>query len=276
MQISGLGGFGALSGNVVNSDLQLRKVLQKLATGLSINQASDDAAGLAISQRLETQVRGFKMALQNVSDADSALSIADGVGGQTAEILQRQRELALQASNATLTDNDRKAIDTEYQQLTQQLDQQANGAQYNTQKVANGTGLAGGTAQIQAGPNAGDTVSAPQVSLTANALGITGSSVATANQAQAAIGTIDNALDSLNSQRSTVGAFQNRLGHEYDNLSTGMINSQAAQSVISDEDMAKGISDLTIKQLLNRTSTAAFGMFNQVAQNSVMGLLGQL
>ena len=228
-----------------------------------------------MSQELDSQARGFKVASDNVSDAASALNITQGVANQTADILQQQRDLALQASNGTLNDSERQSINTEYQQLTQQLDQQANSAQYNTQGVANGTGLAGGNSQIQAGPNAGDAVTAPQVNLTSKALGIAGTSVATAGQAQTAIGSIDNALKNLNSQQSAVGAFSNRLDYENDNLNTEAINTQSAESVISDEDMARGATDLSTQLLLNQTSTAAFAMFNNISQNNILGLMGQ-
>ncbi len=180
MDISGLGPSIGLANTINASNQKLQKILQELSTGLSINQASDDAAGLAMSQEMESQARGFKVASDNVSEANDAMNITQGVAGQTADILQQQRDLALQASNGTLTDSERQSIDTEYQQLTQQLDQQANAAQYNTQGLANGTGLATGNAQVQASPNAGGAISAPQVNLTSNALGIAGTSVATA------------------------------------------------------------------------------------------------
>lgn len=274
MQLTGL---GSTLSNTLNSNYQqLQKILQKLATGQAINQASDDAAGFSMAQEMESQVRGFKAASDNVTQADSAMNITDGVAGQTADILQQQRTLALQASNGTLNDTDRQEINTEYQQLTQQLDQQANAAQYNTQHLANGTGLAGGNAQIQATPNAGGTIAAPQVNLTSQALGTAGTSVATASQAQSAISTIDNALKNLNSQQSTIGAFQNQLGYENDNLNSEMINTQSAESLITDLDMAQGSTDMSTQQLLNQTSTAAFAMFNSINQNQVLGLLGTM
>ena len=275
MQILGAGSSSALTNTLNSTNQQLQKILQKLATGLSINQASDDASGLAMSQDMDSQLRGFKAAADNVSEAGSAMNITQGVAGQTENILQQQRDLALQASNGTLNDTERQSINTEYQQLTQQIDQQANGAQFNTQDLANGTGLASGNAQIQATPNAGGTVSAPQVNLTSNALGTAGTSVATAGQAQSALSAIDTALGNLNNQQSTVGAFSNSLGYEDDNLNSEMIDTQSAQSVISDQDMAQGISDLSTQQLLNQTATAALAMFNHIAQNNVLGLLGQ-
>lgn len=275
MQISGLGSSSLFSNSINATNQQLQKILQELSTGLSINQASDDAAGLAMSQNLDSQARGFKVASDNVSDANSAMNITQGVAGQSADILQQQRDLAVQASNGTLTNSERQSIDTQYQQLTQQLDQQANSAQYNTQGLANGTGLATGNAQIQATPNAGGAVSAPQVNITSQALGVAGTSVATAGQAQAAISSIDNALNNLNSQQSTVGAFSNQMDYEYDNLNTEAINTQAAESTISDEDMAQGATDLSTQQLLNQTATAAFSMFNSISKSSILGLLGQ-
>jgi flagellin len=275
MDIAGLGSSDLLVNSINSTYQQLQSTLRKLSTGLSINQASDDAAGLAITQEMDSQIQGFNMASENVEDAGSALNISGGVAGQAADILQQQRDLALQASNGTLNDSERQSIDTEYQQLTQQLDQQANAAQYNTQDVANGTGLASGNASIQATPNAGGAIQAPAVNLTAKALGIAGTSVATAGQAESALNTIDTALDNLNNQQSTIGAFVNQLGYEGDNLNSEMTNTQAAESMIGDEDMAQGITDLSTQQLLNQTSTAALAMFNQISKTNAMALLGQ-
>ena len=279
MQIMGMGGLGMVQGQdqTVNSlnktSKDLNKILVKLSTALRINNAGDDAAGLAISEQLETQSRGFNMAQQNVTDATSALNIADSTGGQITDMLQQQRDLALQASNDTLTDQQRQGLDTQYQSLTQEINRLSGSAQFNTQTVANGQGLASGNAEIQAGANAGDQIRMPATNMTAAALGINGTSIATGAGARAALSTIDNALDTLNSQRTTVGSMTNAFQSVRNNLSVEDTNTQAAQSVIQDQDMAAGLADLTQSNLLLETGTEAFARYNEISANHLFGLL---
>jgi len=257
--------------NKTNKDLS--KILQRLSTALRINQASDDAAGLGIAEQLTTQIRGFQQATSNVSDAMSALNIADSAGNQVSDMVQRQRELALQSSNATLTDTQRQDLNTEYQSLNQEITRISSASQFNTQSVAAGTGLSSGSAVIQAGPNSGDQVTLPKTDFTAAALQISGTSIDTAANATNAINSLDTALNTLNSQRSTLGAMTNRFESTVNNLSVADINTQAAESVIRDQDMAQGLVELTSKQLLDQTSTYAFSKFNEISANHIMGLL---
>ena len=279
MQIQGIGGLGMIQGqdqtvkslNKTNRDLG--KILEKLSTALRINRASDDAAGLSISQQLETQSRGFNMADQNVTSAMSALNIADSTGGQISDMVQRQRELALQASNDTLTNQQRQGLDTEYQSLTQEIDRISSSSQFNTQNVANGQGLASGNAQIQAGANTGDQIQLPATNMGATALGITGTSIATGAGAQTALSKLDNALDTLNTQRSTIGSMTNRFESVRNNLSVSDINTQAAQSVLQDQDMAAGLADLTKTKLLLESGTQAFARYNEISSNHLFGLM---
>jgi len=279
MQIQGIGGLGMVQGqdqtvkslNKTNRDLG--KILEKLSTALRINRASDDAAGLSISQQLETQSRGFNMADQNVTSAMSALNIADSTGGQISDMVQRQRELALQASNDTLTNQQRQGLDTEYQSLTQEIDRISGSSQFNTQNVANGQGLASGNAQIQTGANAGDQIQLPATNMGATALGITGTSIATGAGAQTALSKLDNALDTLNTQRSTIGSMTNRFESVRNNLSVSDINTQAAQSVLQDQDMAAGLAELTKTKLLLESGTQAFARYNEISSNHLFGLM---
>ena len=279
MQIQGTGGLGMVQGqdqtvkslNKTNRDLG--KILEKLSTALRINRASDDAAGLSISQQLETQSRGFNMADQNVTSAMSALNIADSTGGQISDMVQRQRELALQASNDTLTNQQRQGLDTEYQSLTQEIDRISGSSQFNTQNVANGQGLASGNAQIQVGANAGDQIQLPATNMGATALGITGTSIATGAGAQTALSKLDSALDTLNTQRSTIGSMTNRFESVRNNLSVSDINTQAAQSVLQDQDMAAGLADLTKTKLLLESGTQAFARYNEISSNHLFGLM---
>lgn len=279
MQVSNLGGWSLVRGQdrtsktLGQTSRSLRKVLERLSTAQRINRASDDAAGLGVSEMLRTQTRGFKMATRNVEDALSALRIAEGTANETSSMLQRQRELAIQAGSDTLTDDQRAALDVEYQQITQEIDRAANASEYNRQDVATDQGLASGNAQIQVGPNAGDQVSLPSNDMTADSLGITNSSIATRDQAQQALGTLDSAIDQLNTQRSGVGAMMNRFESTRNNLSIADINTQAAESVLRDEDMAQGLADLVRFRLLRDSGTAAFSRFGQISENHILGLL---
>ncbi len=252
---------------------ELQKILEQLSTGSRINRASDDAAGLAISEQLQSNIRGFKIASQNITDAMSALNIADGTANETTQILQRQRELAAQARNGTLTDNNRAALDIEYQQLSKELDRIAQTANFNKQSVSSGSDLASGSAKVQSGAESTDQLTLPHVDLKPISIGISGTSIATSDNASSAVSVLDKALKSVNSQRSTVGATINRLESSIDNLSVAMVNTQAAESVLRDEDMAKGLADLTRAKLLQEGSLVAFSRFNDVNKSYIMSLL---
>jgi flagellin len=277
MEIGNNGVGGVLSDrstkSLNKSSRELDKILQKLSTALRINQASDDASGLSISEQLRTQIRGFKAASQNITDATSALSIAEGTGKEVSEMVERQRGLALQASNNTLSDEQRKSIDVEYQALTSEIDRITGAAQFNTQNVANGQGLGAGNAQIQVGANAGDQIQVPVMNMNATSLGITGTSVIDTASAQAAISKLDSALDNLNSQRSTIGSMMNRFESTGNNLSVAEINTQAAESVLRDQDMAAGLAEMTRQKLLLETGTQALSRFNEINSNNLFGLL---
>jgi flagellin len=252
---------------------ELQKIIERLATGSKINRASDDAAGLSVSEGLRTRIRGFKMASQNVENSISAVTIADGAGSGITAILQRQRELAIQSSNGTLNDRDRVALDTEYQALNREIDRIAGSAQFNRQSVTTGTELASGNAVIQAGPEAGDQIAMPEIDLRIVSIGVAGSSIASASSAQTALSSLDNALQSVNTQRSTLGSTVNRLESTINNLSVAAINTEAAESVLRDQDMALGLAELTKQQLLNEGAVKAFGRFKTLSYNHIMGLL---
>lgn len=280
MQIHGSSSASYASGaqkttHILNkTNNQLKKILEKLATGQRINRASDDAAGLGVAEQLRSNIRGFKMASQNVQDAMSALTIADGAASEVTDILQRQRELAISSRNSTRTNTDRQAIESEYQALNQELARLSQGTEYNQLNVADGTDLASGAASVQAGANASDQVRLPTVNFNAATTGVTSSSVASAANAETALSSIDDALKLLSLQRSTVGATINRFVSTADNLSVAMINTQAAESVLRDQDMAQGIADLTRQRLLQEGSISAFQRFNEISRNNIMGILG--
>jgi flagellin len=272
METTGIGLNTALSG-LQSTNKALQKILERLSTAKRINSASDDAAGLSISEQLLSQARGFQTATQNVSDAMNALNIGDAATGQISDLLQRNRDLALQANNGTLNDTQRKAINVEFQQNLQEIDRTANSTQFNGQNLINGAGLGSGTSLIQAGPNGGDMMQLPHINLGVNPLGLGGANVATAGGASAAINSLDNAMKTLNTARSTIGATVNRLSSSLNNMSVAQINTTAAQSQISDMDMAEGMTSLTTQQLLQETGMYAFKRFNEINANHIMALL---
>lgn len=252
----------------------LAKILEQLSTATRINRASDDATGLGVSEQLRSNIRGFKVASQNITDAMSALNIADGAANETTDILQRQRELATQARNGTLTDKDRTALDTEYQQLSKEIDRLAGATKFNNQDVVSGSGLASGTSVIQTGAAAADQVTLPQVDLKSTSLGVAGSSIGTSANASVAMSAVDDALKAISNQRSTVGATINRLESSVNNLDVAMVNTQAADSVLRDEDMAKGLAELTRAKLMQEGSVMAFARFNDINKNYISALMG--
>lgn len=278
MQIQSIGPQLALGTNpsqraLKKTNRELQKLLEQIATAKRINRASDDAAGLSIAEQLTTQIRGFKTASQNLSDASAALDIADGAGREITDMIQRQRELAIQASNDTLTDTDRKALNTEFQAITQEISRTAEATNYNRQQLTNGKGLGLGNAQVQVGPNPGEALTVPVINFDAAAMGIQNISIDTSRGAQAAISKASDILNSINTQRSVIGATMNRLTAAGDNLANAMINTQAAESVIRDEEMAMGLAQLTQQQMLQEGAIKTFSRYNEISKNHILGLL---
>jgi len=262
-----------IGGTLEKTKKSLSSVMEKLATGQRINRAQDDAAGLAISEGLISQTRGFKMAFRNTDDGVSALNIAEGAANETTAILQRQRELAGAARNATMNSQDREYLNKEFQQLTQEVDRISQATTFNKQDLTNGQGLGEGGAQLQVGANAGETISTDKIDYSASALGISGMDISTVDGANAAMKTIDSALDAINGQRSNVGALTNRLESTMRNLMTADVNTTAAQSVIRDQDMALGVAEMVRNQVLTQAGMHAFSVFNKISADHILGLI---
>jgi flagellin len=278
MKIERSGGFGLesqakrLKGAKEKSEKSLSAILEKLSTGKSINRASDNAAGLAISERLTTQVRGYKMAGRNVHDAMSALNISEGASNQVTDLLQRQRTLASRARNGTMNDENRAALDQEFQQLSKEIDRISESTSFNGQKTTNGTELGSGDAEIVAGAN-GESVGMPSVNISTGALGSSGSEIRSVAGAEAAMGALDLAIDNVIGQRTEIGTATNRFESIVNTLNAAEVNTQAAESAIRDQDMAEGISQMVRDQLLSSTGTNAFDMFNRISSDHVQSLL---
>ena len=268
-----------ITGNSLRiNERRVAKSLERLSSGLRINRASDDAAGLSVSEQLRTQVRGLSMGSRNIQDGIALINIAEGALIEVENMLQRIRELAIQAANDTLTSVERSYIEIETSQLRSEVDRIVAGTQYNSQQLLNGTnpwGTApGGVLHIGPNNNAlADTVQYQILPVNAMALGINPVTMTTQTDATAAINTLDTALRSVNELRANLGAMVNRLEHALYNQENQEQNMQAAESVIRDADFAAETTEFTRNQILVQSSTSMLAQANMLPQN-VLSLLG--
>jgi flagellin len=269
-------------GSLANQTNSLTKSLEKLSTGMRINRASDDAAGLSVSESLRSKIRGMGRAKSNAEDGIALLQIAEGATGEVNNILQRLRELAIQSSTDTMTTTERAYIDKEFGQLMSEISRISNSASYNGMTLLDGEagsfGVSGGQASvlhIGAGSSASvDRISITITAITLGALGMnaTTTSVSTSAGALAALSAIDTAVRSVNTMRSDMGAYVNRLEFAISNLSNQVYNTQDAESRIRDVDFAKETTEFTRAQILVQSATSMLAQSNQVPQG-VLSLL---
>mgnify|MGYP005845323977 CR=1 FL=1 len=250
---------------------QMAKSVERLSSGLRINRAADDAAGLSISQKLWAQARGLAQGIRNAQDGVSMIQTAEGALDEVHAILQRARELALQASNDTLTDDDRAEIQLEIDQLENSLD----GISANTK--FNGKGLLDGStaaAELVVGyeVTATTTITVAFTDIDWAGLGLGAASVATQADAKAMVALVDTAIKSVSDQRSTLGAIQNRLEHDIASLGVAQENITASKSRIQDLDVAAEMVTFTKLQILQQAGTAVLAQANQTPQ-SILQLL---
>ncbi|MFM9912203.1 MAG: flagellin [Methylophilaceae bacterium] len=231
--------------------------LQRLSSGLRINSAKDDAAGLAIAVRLTSQLGGTAQASRNVSDGISLVDTASGALSNVSDSLQRINELAIQANNSTNSASDLQAIQTEINQLSQNINDVNNNASFNGQQLFSGTF----TANIQSGPNAGDTTSLAISATGTTALGISGIDVTTSAGATAAITSVATALDSVTSQQASLGATSAGLSSTQANLNNSYENIAASRSRIQDNDFAKSSTDLATSSAQSFAAIAALNAY---------------
>ena len=268
---------------VTNSNIQ--KDMEKLASGMRINRAGDDASGLAVSEKMRSQIRGLNQASQNASNAISFIQTTEGYLQSTTDIVQRIRELAVQSSNGIYTDEDRMQIQVEVSQLVAEVDRIASQAQFDgmnmlTGRFAKSTGENTVTASMwfHIGSNMDQRTQVFIGTMTSTSLGLKelGSesimSLAAPDDANRAIGTLDEALKKLNKQRADLGAYQNRLEHTVNGINIGAENLQAAESRIRDTDMAAQMVEFTKNQVLTQSGTAMLAQANAQSQN-VLSLL---
>ncbi|MEB3298284.1 MAG: flagellin [Candidatus Sericytochromatia bacterium] len=255
------------------NDNALGKSLVRLSSGLRINNASDDAAGLAIAEKFKAQVKGLSMAMQNSEDAINLLQTAEGALNETEAILQRMRELSVQASNDTLVDQDRTAIEDELDQLSSELNGIAERTQYNTKNLLSGD-FDTTPMTFQIGANETQTISVTIADMSATGLGA-GSGDLTVSSHSFAAGSItqlDTAIRLVSDQRAKLGAVINRLQHTINNLGVQRENMSSSESRIRDLDMAAEVSVMTRNQILTQSSQAMLAQANQAPQG-VLSLL---
>ena len=243
---------------------QAGKSMEKLSSGLRINRAGDDAAGLAISEKMRGQIRGLDQASRNSQDGISLIQTAEGALNETHSILQRMRELSVQSSNDTNTDEDRARLQDEVAALTAEIDRIGDTTEFNTQKLLQGSYSAG--KKLQIGANAGQTITINIGSMKTSALGVSGLSISAQSSAEAAITTVDAAITKVSTQRSKLGAVQNRLEHTINNLNTSSENLTAAESRIRDVDMAKEMMNFSKNNILQQAAQSMLAQANQQPQ----------
>lgn len=243
------------------------KSMEKLSSGLRINRAGDDAAGLAISEKMRGQIRGLDMASKNSQDAISMIQTGEGALNETHSILQRMRELAVQAGNDTNTTEDRGQLQKEVTDLIAEVDRIATTTQFNTQNLLDQTGGTTGKFTFQIGANKDQKLEVTFAKMDSASLGIDAVTVATdAATASGAIDTLDKAIAKVSDERAQLGAKQNRLEHTINNLNTSSENLTAAESRIRDVDMAKEMMNQTKNSILSQAAQAMLAQANQQPQ----------
>ncbi|MEZ5661360.1 MAG: flagellin [Burkholderiaceae bacterium] len=260
--------------NLSSTNNQMALALQRLSSGLRVNSAKDDAAGLAIAERMNSQVRGMNVAMRNANDGISMAQVAEGALGKISDMLQRMRELAVQSANATNSDGDRANLDAEFQQLSQEVQRMLNGTRFNGADILAG-GAGSQTFQVGAGTTADDTFTITSGNLAGQAevAAVTGGDLTSAANATTSMDNIDTLLDVINNERAVWGATQNRFEAIIANLQVASENQAAARSRIMDADFAAETAALTRAQVLQQAGNAMLAQANQLP-STVLQLLG--
>ena len=247
--------------------------MEKLSTGSRINNAKDEAAGLAIGATMTSQIRGLNQAVRNANDGINMMQTAEGAMVEQSNMLQRMRELAVQASNGTYSSTQRSYLQNEFDQLGSQITDISTDTTWNSINLLDGTGSAGFSFQV--GQNSGQTISIEVASMSFSALAANvtlGTAVSSAAAAQTTIAELDSALETINQQRSTIGAGINRLTYAADNLTNIASNVTASRSTVMDTDYAEASTQLSKTQIIQQAATAMLAQANQQPQ-SVLSLL---
>lgn len=260
----------------------LQSSMEKLSSGEKINRAGNDASGLAVSEKMRSQIRGLNQASRNVGDAVSFIQVSEGYLAETTDILQRIRELAVQGANGVYSDEDRMQIQVEVSQLVAEVDRIASSAQFNGMNLLTGrfSKDSATVMQFQIGANVDQNIRAYIGTMTATALGLKGIqgeaentiSINSPDEANQTVSVIDEALRNVNKQRADLGAYQNRMEMAQKGINVAAENTQAAESRIRDTDMANEMVNFTKNQILAQASIAMLAQANSQSQN-VLALL---
>lgn len=257
--------------NLASSQASLSTSMARLSSGLRVNSAKDDAAGLAIASRMEAQTRGQTVAIRNANDAISLAQTAEGAIGKVSDMLQRMRELAVQSANVTNTTADRLNLDAEFQQLNSEISRTVSSTRFNGLAVI---GSGAGTQAFQVGENSTDQINVITRDLSANGAvtAVQANAITTASAASTAMANIDTALSTVNAERATYGAVQNRFENVISTLQISVQNTSSARGRIVDADFATETANLSRAQILQQAGTAMVAQANQMPQQ-VLSLL---
>ena len=255
--------------NLHNVTSRLQGNFSRLSSGLRISTAADDAAGLGISEKMRSQTRSYSVAARNAQDGISMAQTAEGALNEVSNILGRMRELAMQASNGTLSDTDRDVIDVEFQALDTEIQRISDETEFNGVTLLD----TAGTAAIQVGINSGDTIDINTVDVDSTALGTGTLDTQDVTNANAALGTLDTAIGLVNTARGQLGSDQNRLSSALSSILNVRENLSAAESRIRDVDVAAETADLTRNSILQQAATSVLGQAN-VQPQLALSLLG--
>ena len=265
--------------NLSRSQNTMATAMQRLSSGLRVNSAKDDAAGLAIAERMNSQVRGMNVAIRNANDGISLAQTVEGGLNEVGSMLQRMRELTVQSLNGTNSGSDRENLDLEFQALSDEIERISNTTQFNGKAIMSAGNA--GTFTFQVGANKGETLDVTTASMLANKAGASGiaqiiattTSIATTDRATSALGFLDKAIAQVTTARATYGAVQSRFQSAINNLQVGVENQAAARGRIIDADFAVETAALTRSQILQQAGNAMVAQANAAPQ-SVLQLLG--
>ena len=252
--------------NLNTSSSGLATSMERLSSGLRINSAKDDAAGLAISNRLNSQVRGLDVGMRNANDAISIAQIAEGAMQEQTNMLQRMRDLTIQAENGANSTDDIKALKSEIDQLVNEIDGIGKNTAFGSTKLMQGSFSTGGGKAFQVGHQNGEDVTIKVNTTDRTSLKVSALSLSTAGARSTSLTAIDKAINTIDTQRAELGAIQNRLAHNISNSANTQANVADAKSRIVDVDFAKETSQMTKNQVLQQTGSAMLAQANQLPQ----------
>jgi len=260
---------------LVKNARELNSAMTQLSTGRKINSAADDASGLAITNRMTSQINGLGMAIKNANDGISMIQTAEGALDEVTDMLQRMRELAVQASSGTMSAADNDYLDLEFEALKAEIERVAQNTEWNGTAILDDTVGTTGSVDFQVGVDSTQTITVDFGDLTAatgTGSGFSAADLDTNTLAGTAIGLLDTAIEAISNQRATFGAAANRLEHAVDNLTNVKVNAEASRSRIMDTDYAESTAELARTQIIQQAGTAMLAQANQLPQ-TVLALL---